>query len=247
MRKIMQRKVKKTTPMQGEVRDGMQGGIRGGIRGGGRMNDRHRRLIFAWRNIWGEARSRILLMYVLLMLLVAAASIPIFLFLFTASVDAEVKEDLVKNMESFQVAYEQWHNQPAEERDTLKHFATEFLAQEVIQDDSYLLFYIKGKFYKSTPRALPTVISPGLTIERHWLKQIKEPTEGKIEVPDPEVGSVIYLAQPIFVDGKMRGIFVAAHLTASERQEIFRSALLFGQVTIGVIAVGCELKKLWVR
>jgi len=65
-----------------------------------------------WKQLLGETRTRILLVYIVLMVLVTCASVPIFVGLFFASVDRRVKTDLAEDLADFNEAYAAWEAPP---------------------------------------------------------------------------------------------------------------------------------------
>lgn len=56
----------------------------------------------------------------------------------------------------------------------------------------------------------------------YW-QQITVEKEGEVKINDPKVGSVFYKAEPIKTTKEVIGVFVVAHVTAGERQEVLSS------------------------
>lgn len=174
------------------------------------------------------------MVYLLLLLLLSGIATPIFLLLFLASVDNRVREDLAEEMESFQETYALWEQQPAQSVDELKQFVGDFLARRVPEDDNYLIFTIEGEYYQANPKVLPDVIQPGSTLMNYWAN-LTAPAQGERSSSDPEIGNILYLAQPLEVDGEVQGVFISVHTTAGERQEALAGATIFFQVAAGVV------------
>lgn len=166
------------------------------------------------------------MVYLLLLLLLSGIATPIFLLLFLASVDNRVREDLAEEMESFQDTYALWEQQPAQSVGELKQFVGDFLARRVPEDDNYLIFTIEGEYYQANPRVLPDVIQPGSTLMNYWAN-LTAPAQGERSSSDPEIGNILYLAQPLEVDGEVQGVFISVHTTAGERQEALAGATIF--------------------
>lgn len=193
-----------------------------------------------WQRIWSETRTRILLLYATAMLLVAGISVPIVLVLFLNDVDRRVKENLTENMETLMEAYELWETSPNQSFGDLKGFVTDTLNQVLAEDDNFLIFYLNQKYYKSTPRALPMILGQGSEMEQYWIN-LTHAASGHITSGDPEIGSILYLAHPIYLEGERRGMVVAAHTTAGERQEALAGVYIFAWVALGVALLSLVL------
>jgi signal transduction histidine kinase len=193
-----------------------------------------------WRRILGEARTRILMLYLLLILIVTAIAVPIFQLLFLANVDNRVRADLVDEMADFQTSYTAWEALPNQSQEDLRLFAEQFLSQQVPQDDNFLIFLIDNQFYKSNPEALPASLKPDSAVAQRWLN-VKTPSSGEYSTSDPNIGSILYRVQPLVVDNQMMGTFVSVHTTAGERQEALAGVGIFMQVALGVVTVSFAL------
>lgn len=189
-----------------------------------------------WLHIWGEARTRILLAYVLLMLAVAVCSVPIFYWLLRSSIDSRVREDLSEEMASFREEYRAWENSPNQSEEDLKQFIDDFLAEELPEDDNFFIALVDGELYKSSPAVLLEPFRPSSDLVQRWIS-LTEPTEGKRESDDPRVGNIIYLVQPLQLENQIKGIFITAHSTAGEQQEALVAVYLFGAIAISVVII----------
>lgn len=185
----------------------------------------------------GETRTRILLLYVVLMFLVAAASVPMFLVLLFTKVDTRVQQSLTEQMQSFSAAYRHWQSESTQQSDAdLRRFLDRYLARQIPEDDNFLIAIVDNQFYKSTPIALPVLLTQNTTLTQRWL-YIDRSIAGKQDTDDPKIGSILYLAQPLVLRGKIRGTFVVAHPTAGEHQEALDGVTVFIQVALGVVFV----------
>lgn len=193
-----------------------------------------------WQRAIGEARTRILMLYLLLVLLVTATAVPVFKLMFLANVDNRVKEDLAEDMEAFQDAYAVWEATPNQSEEDLPSFAESFLNQQVPEDDNFSVFFLDDQFYQSNPRALPDLLKPESAIAQRWLN-FKVPGSSQYNTSDPNIGSVLYRVQPLVVDDQIQGTFIIAHTTAGERQEALEGVGIFMQVGLGVVAVSFAL------
>lgn len=208
-----------------------------------------------WTRFFGEARTRILFWYLLLMMFFIVISAPLIRQRVFAQVDARVRDDLAEEFEDF----EQLLAGELSERDeavlerrrkegrrvpngapkTTGELATlfdVFLSRRIPEDDTFLIAIIDGEFYKSSPRALPKPLQQDQALMQRW-KQTTTSSRGEPEVPEPSVGSILYIAEPIQADGKTLGVLVAAHTTAGERQEVLESLIAMSEVIVSVLVL----------
>lgn len=193
-----------------------------------------------WRRTLGETRTRILFLYLLLMVGFTAVAVPIFRMFLFAEVDARVRADLINEMEEFRIAYETWESTPDQSVTDFTNFVDEFLEQQVPEDDNFLIALLDNQFYRSNPAALPNFLQPGSRLADQWLN-LSTQAQGEQAIAASSVGSVIYLAQSLRLEGEIRGVFVAVHLTAGERQEAISSVFIFIKVALGVVTVSFAL------
>lgn len=202
--------------------------------------------------ILAEARTRILLWYLLLMSVFIGIAIPTIRQRLYAKVQERVEHDLKDEIEDFenvvkngfQAEDEQdieklkrlradkiiWT--PPKNREELREVFDIHFAEELPEDDVYFIAIINGKFYKSTPRALPEIIDRNSNFMHTW-KKLTQRSQNEISVNDPKIESILYIADPFLIPDGTTGVFVVAHVTAGEREEA-REAL---QVMMEVVAV----------
>lgn len=180
-----------------------------------------------------ETRTRILLWYLALMCLFTLIAIPIIRYRLIAEVTRRVEIDLREDLEEFEeelieILLESQADKSPKTTDleqtnqAIYQAFDQFLATNEAEDDNYFLTIVDGLFYKSNALFLPEIIGSDSDIMQHW-QQIKFEEEGEIKVDDPEVGSIIYMAEPIKTTEKTIAVFVVAHLTAGERGEVLNS------------------------
>ena len=179
------------------------------------------------RGVFWEARTRILLWYAALMAVFIGLSVPIFYKLAFDQVEARVREDLFEDLEAFEKFVEQQNStgDKLNEEDLPDFFET-FLSRKIPEDDTFLIAIIDGQFYRSSPKALPEPIKQNSELMNRW-RQLTQKEKGEQKTPDPTIGNVLYLAEPVTIDGQVRGVFVAAHTTAGELQEVMDSRIIF--------------------
>ena len=179
-----------------------------------------------WKRLLKETRTRILLMYALLLLLLTGIAVPVFRYLLFASVNGRVQENINEERKSFLAAYSDWESEPDRSVEGLKTFVNQFLEASRPEDDNFQIVLIDGKFYRSNPFALLEPMRPGSELFGRW-QSVTQFTLDEVNKTTPAIGSVLYTADPIVLDGQQRGVFVVAHSTAGERQEALVGVYLF--------------------
>ncbi|NEP59132.1 MAG: HAMP domain-containing protein [Symploca sp. SIO2G7] len=190
---------------------------------------------------FGEARTRIFVWYLVLMIFFVGLSIPIFYKVIFYKVDQRVQEDLAQELGVFQEFFNK-QTYPEQELTAKKldHLFQNFLAREIPKQQMYLITFLNGKFYKSSPRALPQALQQDLNLLNHWAK-LTQPLKGHKETRDSNVGSIIYLAEPVTIDGEVQGVFVVAQATAKERQVAVEALTIMAGVLLGVLTLSVVL------
>jgi signal transduction histidine kinase len=189
-----------------------------------------------WRKLLGEARTRILLLYLVLMLMVAAASVPIFRLMVFANVRARVEEDLNEEVERFRSTYLEWNQTYNRSEADLLIFLESYLAVQLPEDDIFLIALIDNQIYKSIPANLPDDLKPGSLLANRW-QYLSKPISGRRSVNNPDIGTVLYIAQPLVIQGNIWGTFVVVHTTAGEQQEALDGVKIFIRVAFGVVMI----------
>lgn len=179
--------------------------------------------------VFFRARTRILTWYTLLLAsstLVALLAVRPLLFI---SVEKRVEGSLVQEREEFRRLAKGLNpatGQPFGENVTA--IFDVFLSRNIPDDDEFLLTLIEGQFYKSSPTALPDGLNRDSDLVNH-LAQLTQPEQGKKVLPDD---TILYLAEPLRIGGEVRGMFVVAHLTTGEREEVDEAFVTILQATI---------------
>jgi signal transduction histidine kinase len=190
--------------------------------------------------LW-EARTRILAWYGILMTGFVGLSVPIFSELVFRQVDTRVREDLVEELEAFeQFVAEESSNSDRMTQEKLKEIFQEFLYRQIPEDDTFLITFIDGQFYRSSPRGRPEMLQEESPLMKSWAK-ITQDRQDEQETSDPNLGNIIYLASPVIIDGKVQGTFVIAHTTAGEIQEAQQAILTVTNVLVIVLILALIL------
>ena len=194
--------------------------------------------IFPRRGLLWEARTRILLWYIALMLSFIGFCVPITFHLVFNLVNTRVQEDLFEELENFREFVQEFttEGQKSLTQKELPNLFQEFLERTIPEDDTFLITILEGRFYDSTPRALPLSIQKHSALMKSW-RNLSEKTQGKENTSDSTTGNILYLAEPILIDGTVKGVFIAAHLTRGEQQEALDVIFLVSQILIGGVLI----------
>lgn len=195
-----------------------------------------------------EARTRILFWYLILMVLFVSTALPTIRQRLFARVQARVQGELQEEVVEFRQIITKgfqseddeqierlqrrrndviWH--PAQNLEELTEVFDIHFSDELPDDDVFYIAVVNGKFYKSSPRALPDAIDRDSVFMMRW-QNLKEPSQGEWEVEDPSVDSVLYIAEPIRINNQIMGVFIVAHTTAGERQEALEALEVVSEV-----------------
>ena len=153
-----------------------------------------------------------------------------------SEVNARVEEDLTEEVEDFQEVYADWERSPVPTLQSLSEAVDDFVVDYNPEDDNYFIFILNDRVQRTNPPALPSAIGSESPVFADWL-QVEDYTFSTQPPGDSAVGEVIYVVQPIRVDGEVRGQFAIAHLAAGERQEAMAGVFIFGKVAAGLVTV----------
>lgn len=211
-----------------------------------------------WRRVAGEARTRILIWYAILMALSMLVAIPAIRWLLFARIDARVREDLASEVKIFTkkvtanfgtqgealppLKEEQKSSAHPSSQEKLAKVMEAYLSRQLPEDDSYLIAIIDEQFYKSSPRGLPKPLQQDSQLMKRWAKLTRS-EHGEVETLDSKIGKVIYIVEPVKIDGETIGVFAAAHTTAGERAEGLEAVK--GVVQVMVVVVSAALMLTW--
>ncbi|HAX78614.1 MAG TPA: two-component sensor histidine kinase [Cyanobacteria bacterium UBA11372] len=155
------------------------------------------------------------------------------------------KNLLVQEVQEFRQLLKQCHNSSC----NASYLFDTFLDRNIPVEGEFILTLIEGKIYKSSPVALPeTLRMNGKPIE-HWA-QLTQPEKGEKVTP---TDTLRYMAEPVIIGGKKRGVFVVLHSTSFEVEKVnevnyvmilVTSAILFVTAFVTWAVAGRVLKPL---
>jgi signal transduction histidine kinase len=202
------------------------------------------------QRLFWAARTRILLWYVAILLFIFLVSIPAFGQLLSAQIERRVRQDLDEEVEVFKgllngelldekarelndpkLAKQDQRLDTPYSKEELAEFFDAYLARQIPEDEVYIIAFVNGEFYKSSPRARPEVLKRDSELMQRWAKQT-QPAQGK-QLTGDEVGDVLYILEPVKVRDRVLGVMVVAHTTGGEQAEALEAV----GVIVKVIAV----------
>lgn len=187
------------------------------------------------RSIFWETRTYIFIFYLGVMVVFVGLSVPIFSRLLLNQVDIRVEKELNEELHDFEKLLDE-QNSTGDKltRENLPNLFDTFLSLRVPEDDTFLITILDGKFYNSSPIALPQPLQQNSELMNQWV-QLTQNQENTYKTDDPTIGNIKYIARVINIDGQIGGVFVAAHTTAGERQEVIASEIIVTKVLIAVL------------
>lgn len=194
--------------------------------------------IIKQKGLFWQARSQILLWYVSLMLVFTGFSIPIIYLIVFYQVDNRVEENLKEEIKSFE-RFKEIHLNEAQEDTNLEQIQEkldEFLDGVIPEDDNFLITIVDQKIYRSVPPRLPKYIKN----ESASITSFLDFNQNSLIKPKQywgEVDEFKYAIQPIILDQKVKGLFVAIHLRTGERAEAFDILIIFIAVLVAGLII----------
>jgi signal transduction histidine kinase len=212
---------------------------------------------WGWQKLTGEARTRILLSYLLLLGFFVVVAMPLMRYFVILQVNTRVHEDLIEDMEIFEgllegnpqilERFDVGREHPEiigklppttpEKLDVLFHL---YLTRRIPEDDTIFLTFIEGQFHFASVEARPQILQPGSDLFQYFISQTQS-IQGELKTDDPHIGTILYYVKPIQANGKSLGTFVALHMNEGERQEIFDAFGIVFQVMLCVLVLALVL------
>lgn len=214
-----------------------------------------------WMRFWGEARTRIVFWYLGIILVFVGAAIPLTRQKIIAQVDLRVRADLNEEMGEF---LELLVEGPGIEDESLVKGLREdgqpipngypttnkeleslleiHLKRRIPEDDMFLIGFVNGGFYRSSPRALPGILGQDTALMKRWAT-LSHPEQGEQKLLGAPYQGLLHRAEPIKINSKVLGVFVVAHTTGGEQKEALEAFGIMVQVMI--IGLGLALILIW--
>lgn len=190
------------------------------------------------RRLFGEARTRISVSYIVLMLFFTGVSIPTIRQVLFTRVQERIERSLDQEVEEFRRLVDGQNPRTGQPfGDDAAAIFEVFLSRNIPGDDEFLLALLDGELYQYSPIALPPPLQPNSTLIQRWAIAT-QPTQGKVIT---EFGPILYRVEPLVVNQQRLGVFVVAHTTVGERAEIHDTTVVVIQVMFTVFALSVFL------
>lgn len=192
-----------------------------------------------WHRFLLSARTRILAWYIILMAASSVVSIFAIRQELFMRVQDRVQRSLRQEVEEFRKlagGVNPDTNRPFTRNEVAALFDL-FVSRNIPDDDEFLLTLLNGSLYKHSPRALPEPLQRDSPLIRHWGKLTK-PERGQV---DTTLGELLYFAEPVRITyqaepldstAEVQGVFVVAHITTGEREEVDEAIAVVVEITI---------------
>jgi signal transduction histidine kinase len=148
--------------------------------------------------------------------------------------DARVRNSMYQELEEFKRLH---LDHKFIEGDTLtENVATLFdlfLLRNVPEDDEFYIAILDGRFYDASSRALPKLLQPDGSL----VKQFEKITSEDFRQITTSDGEIVYLTFPIYVKQQFKGVFVIAHITTGEREEVQEMLGTITNVMLWVVVI----------
>jgi two-component system, OmpR family, sensor kinase len=187
------------------------------------------------RRLLAGARTRVLLAFVVLLALSTVASTVALRQILLARAGERVEEALVQEVDEFRRLADDGRNPVTGRRfgDDIESLFDVFLARNVVIAGEDVFTFVDGRFYTSTEAG-------GSRLLRHFrgLGGTTRTTRDEVETV---AGTLRYLAVPIEIGGRRRGVFVVAVNLGAEREEVAEAVQTAAGVSLAVLLVASAL------
>lgn len=185
-----------------------------------------------WHPYVFGVRTRIVLLYVLLMACSTQVSVAAIRHVLYHRFQDRVEQNLRQEIKEFQLLLQKENPQTDYNLAAVFH---QFLSTHIPHEGEFMVALLDGKFYESSPTALPAPLAQNAAQIERWGQQ-NQPQRGEIITPTDKL---LYQIQPLTIAGETRGVFVVVQSTAGYLQEIEAVVALVTQITGGVLLVAC--------
>jgi signal transduction histidine kinase len=125
-------------------------------------------------------------------------------------------------------------------RERLEAFFKNYLRYRVPKDNTFLITFINGEFYKSSPRALLKPLHQDSHLMRLWAKQ-QQSSQGEEVISDGADSKILYMVEAVQIAPQTRGTFVVAYATDEERAETWEAVRVVVEVSIALFLIALVL------
>jgi hypothetical protein len=188
-----------------------------------RMRQQQIARLQGWQKVIFGARARVIASYIVLVIFSTVLSLIAIRHILLDHLEKRISASLMQEVEEFRRLVKGRNPKTGQPfGDDIAAIFDVFLRRNVPNHDEFMLALLNGKLYKYSHAAVPESLHPDSDLVKIWA-QLTQPDEGETQTP---AGTIRYLAEPIRIGGKTRGVFVVAHLPASGYEEVDRAVFI---------------------
>ena len=186
------------------------------------------------KNISYKLQIKIVAVYCLLILLSFSGAVLAIRRVLLLRLEARIEQALTQEVQELRLLVNGKDPNTAQPfGENIKAIFDVFLKRNIPISNEYTIALLPEGFYASVPRKLPSSINAESKTVKYW-QNLTVSSRGKIE--DGE-NRIVYLAEPIEINGKIRGVFVVAIATNQDRQEVQEAVFIIIRVTLVAAAI----------
>ncbi|MBI4782992.1 MAG: HAMP domain-containing protein [Oscillatoriophycideae cyanobacterium NC_groundwater_1537_Pr4_S-0.65um_50_18] len=186
----------------------------------------------------GEARTQILLWYVILMFSSAIASTLIIRQALFSRLEERIEASLTQETEEFQRLTKGRDPQTGERfAGDIAAIFDVFLRRNIPEEDEFLIALLNGKLYQSSPLALPPALRENQALLQSWAS-LTQREHSQISLATGE--TILYRAEPL-IRGGNHGVFIVAYSVTGGRHQVDEAVFVIVQVTIAIFLLASSL------
>lgn len=181
------------------------------------------------QNLSYRLQIKILAVYCLLILLSFSGAVLAIRQFLLLRLDARIEKALDQEIQEFHLLVNGKDPNTAQPfGEDIKAIFDVFLRRNIPIPGEYTIALLPEGFYASIPKKLPSSIAPRSKTLKSW----QNLTVSKRGVLEDDEDKIVYLAEPIKINGKIQGIFVVAIATENDRQEVQEAILIIIRVAL---------------
>jgi signal transduction histidine kinase len=186
-----------------------------------------------WRRFLFGIRSRFIVLYVVLMACSTGISILAVRQILSLRLEEQSKNILFQDVKEFRQLVQDCANFSC----NVSTLFDTFLSRKIPVDGEFMLGFVNGKLYKSSPIALPESLRWDASLIARWA-QLTQSEKGEKFTSKHRLR---YLAEPVIIGGKNRGVFVVIHSTQRDLQKVNEVTAVMLLVTVIVFIVASAI------
>lgn len=190
------------------------------------------RPFFRWTTVCFGVRIRIVVWYGFLIICSFGVSILAVRQVLSVRLEERAKMAIIQEIKEFRKLVEEQNFSSSK----IRVVFDKFLGRNIPADGEFMLTFVNGSFYKSSPSAIPVSLQESPEKIKIWAS-LQEIKKGELIAPSEKLR---YWAEPVKM-GKENGVFVVIQSTAGDAQKLNDTTLVILQVTVGVLVVSSVL------